>query len=201
MCEVRTIRFTGVSLSERSVVFLGVGKVQSCHLPMQLVLEATSVLNVCCHPFDRNQQHFPHLYLFGSGSSTDALSFSHMPNVHFSNLSTATVSAWIALAHTHLSRHVHGGRRCELSLVSGTRPGSGLGCSDIALSLTGVTGWEVREAFQTLQRDRTRPCASCRALPYRSNVQPCLCLLRRGWKSTNWSWKASELFLTTGISS
>lgn len=28
-----------------------------------------------------------------------------------------------------------------------------------------------------------RPQASCRALPYRSNVQPCLCLQRRGRKS------------------
>lgn len=98
---VRTIRFTGVSLSEWSVFFLDVGK--AVIYVWSWCWEATSVLNVCCHPFERNQQRFPHLYLFGSSASTGALSFSHMPNVHFSNLSTAMVSARIALAHSPLS--------------------------------------------------------------------------------------------------
>lgn len=48
--------------------------------------EDTLAVHFCRHRFDRNQQHFPRLYLLGSSTSTDALSFSHMPNGHFSNL-------------------------------------------------------------------------------------------------------------------
>ena len=56
--------------------------------------------------------------------------------------------------HIHLRHLVDGVLCCEPWLVGETRWGRGLRGSDIALSPSGVTGSEVRGAFEILQRNR-----------------------------------------------
>lgn len=86
-------------------------------------------------------------------------------------------------SHWHI-HHVEGGSHCELSLVRGMRRGRGLCGNDIALSLTGSGGERWEGPSRHYKETELGPQASCRALSYRSNVQRCLCLLRRGRKST-----------------
>lgn len=86
--------------------------------------------------------------------------------------------------HADLS-HEHGRHLCKLSFASETRQGSSFCGSDIALYLTGVMGWEVRGGPPDTIKKQSSATSFLQSFPYRSNIQPCLCLLRRGWKSTN----------------